>query len=84
MTSPNVLLPHRGVGAEQVVVDDDDVRFGGALAHAGDEAVVVARALGADAVLGRRGDVAPERQIFGQVLDLGAVAGLGVLAPSAR
>ena len=27
-------LPDRGVGAEQVVVDDDDVGLGGALAHA--------------------------------------------------
>ena len=36
------VLPHRRVGAEQVVVDDDDVGLGGALAHPRDEAVVVA------------------------------------------
>ena len=34
-----------------MVIDDDDVGFGRALAHARDEAVVVARALGAEAVL---------------------------------
>ena len=57
----------RGVGAEQVVVDDDDVRFGGALAHLRDEAVGVARALGAEAGFGGGGDVVPQRQVFRQV-----------------
>ncbi len=33
MTSPNVALPDGRVGAQQVVVDDDDVGFGRALAH---------------------------------------------------
>ena len=74
-------LPHRRVGAEQVVVDDDDVGLGGALAHARDEAVVVARALGAEAVFGGRRDVVPERQVLRQILELGAVAGLGLAAP---
>ena len=32
-------LPHRRIGAEQVVVDDDEVGLGGALLHARDEAV---------------------------------------------
>ena len=39
------------------------------------------RAVGADAVLGRRGDLLPERQVLRQVLDLRAVAGLGLAAP---
>ena len=34
-----------------------------------------------DAVLGRRRDVVPERQVFGQILDFGAIAGLGVPGP---
>src|SRR5204863_4514443 len=50
-----VALADGGVGAQQMVVDDDDVSCGGALAHARDEAVVVARALGAQARLRRRG-----------------------------
>ena len=35
-------LAHGRVGAQQVMVDDHDVGFGGALAHARDEAVLVA------------------------------------------
>ena len=70
-------LPHRRVGAQQVMIDDDDVGVGGALPHARDEAVVVARTLGADAVFGAGGDVVPERRVLRQILELGAVAGLG-------
>ena len=77
-----IALPDGRVRAQQMVVDDDDVGLGGALAHLDDEAVVVARAIGADAVLGRRGDVVPEGQILGQILDLGAVAGLGFRHPA--
>ena len=77
------VLPHRGVGAEQVMVDDDHVGLGGALAHPRDEAVVVARALGAEAGLRGRRHVVPERQVFRQVLELGAVAGLGARRPLA-
>ena len=74
-------LPHRGVGAEQVVIDDDDVGLRGALAHLRDEAVVELRAVGADAVLAGRRDLGPEGQILGQVVHLGAVAGLGLTRP---
>jgi hypothetical protein len=75
------VLPHRGVGAQQVVVDDDDVGFRGALAHSRDVAVVELRAVDPDAVLGAGGDLLPEGQVLRQVLDLRAVACLGLAAP---
>ena len=63
------------------MIDNDDVGFSSALPHPGDEAFLVLRAFGADAVLGRRGDILPEREILGQILDLCPVAGLGPAAP---
>ena len=75
------VVAQRRVGAEQVVVDDDHVRFGRALAHPRDEAVGVARAGAAGAGLGGGGDLRPERQVVGQLVDLGAVPGLGDLGP---
>ena len=74
-------LPHRGVRAQQVVVDDDHVRLGRPLPHLRDEALLVGGALRADAVLRRRRDVVPERQVVGQVLDLGPVPGRGPAGP---
>ena len=76
-----VALPDGGVSAEQVMIDDHDIGLGRALAHLDDEAVAVARTVGADTVLGGRGDVVPERQVLGQVLDFGAIAGFGVCQP---
>ena len=70
-------VPHRRIGAQQVVVHDHDVRLGGALAHLGHEAVVVARALRPQTRLGLGRDLAPERQILRQIPQLGAVAGGG-------
>ncbi len=58
-----VALADRSVGAQQMVIHDDDVGLGGPLAHPRDEAVVVARTFGAEARVGGRRDVAPERQI---------------------
>ena len=66
-----------------MMVDDDDVGRGGALAHPRDEAVVVARALGAEAGVGGRRDVVPEREVLRQILQLGAIAGLGARRPLA-
>ena len=74
-------MPHRRVRAQQVMIDDDDVRFRGALAHPRDVAVANLRTGAAEAVLGRRRDVAPERQIVRQLVDLRAIAGVGVLRP---
>ena len=74
-------LAHRGVGAQQVVVDDHDVALGGALAHPRDEALAVARAVGAEAGLGGGRHLVPQRQVLGQLGQLGAVAGLGLRRP---
>ena len=75
------VVAQRRIGAEQVVVDDDHVRFGGVLPHPRDEAVGVARAGAAGAGLGGGGDLRPERQVVGQLVDLGAIPGLGDLGP---
>ena len=77
------VLPDRGIGAQQVMVDDHDVGRRGALAHPRDEAVVVARALGAEAGVRRGRDLVPERQILGQILELRAIAGIGPRRPLA-
>ena len=59
------------------MVDDHHVGGRGALPHPRHEAVVESRALGAEAGLRRRRDLVPEGKIFGQILELGAIAGLG-------
>ena len=56
-------LTDRRVRAQQVVIDDDDVGRDRALAHARDEAVDELRTLAAEALLARRGQVVPERQV---------------------
>ena len=48
--------------------------FGGAAAHLRDEALLEVGAARADARLGRRLDVAPQRRVVGQVRQVGAVA----------
>ena len=75
------VLAHGRVRAEQMVIDDDGVCGGGALAHEGHEAVAVARAFGAEAGFGIGGNVFPEGQILRKVAQLRAVAGLGFLRP---
>jgi hypothetical protein len=77
------VLPDGGVRAQQMVIDDHDVRFGGTLAHPRDEAVRLSGARRADAALGRRGQVEPHRQILRQVLEFRAVAGPGACRPIA-
>src|SRR6185295_12615657 len=59
-----------------MVVDDDHVGFGRALAHQRQEAVTVTRTLGAETGISIGGDLVPEAKILGQVTQLGAVAGL--------
>ena len=75
------VLPDGGVRTQQVMIDDHDVGCRRALAHPGDKAVVVPRAFGAEAGFSCGGHFAPERQIFGQVLELGAIAGLRTAGP---
>ena len=74
-------LAHRRVGAEQVMVYDDQIRLGRALTHAGHKAFLVLGAVGADAVLRAGRDLTPEGEVVGQVFDLRAVAGLGLPGP---
>ena len=74
-------LAHRRVRTQQVMVDDDDVGFGGALAHASDEAVVVAEAFGAEAGVRLRGHLLPQRHVFRQIAQLRAVARLRLARP---
>ncbi len=63
------------------MIDDHDVRLGGALPHLRDVAVMELRTIRTDAVLGAGRDVVPERQVFRQILDFGAVTGVGRLTP---
>ncbi len=74
-------LPYRSVGAEQVMIHHDEVRLLGARAHPRHEAVGISRAFRPNAILRSRGDFIPERQVFGQVHDLGAIAGVGPFRP---
>jgi hypothetical protein len=68
-------LADRRVGAQQVMIHDHHVGGGRLLAHPRHEALVVARAFGAETGFGSGRDFIPERKILGQVLELGAVAG---------
>ena len=76
-------LPHGGVRAQEMMVDDDHVRFGGALAHLRDETFVVPFALGAEARVRGRRDVVPERHVLRQILQLRAIAGFSLRRPLA-
>jgi hypothetical protein len=69
------------VGEEEVVVDDDDVGLERLAAHAGDEAALPVGAGLAEAGFGAGVELVPERGVFGQRVDLGAVAGFGGLFP---
>ncbi len=78
-----VLVLERKIGEEQVVIDDDDVAFGGALVHQRDEAALVIRALLAGAEIAPGVDFRPGGAALGQRLDFGAVAEFGGLFPLA-
>ncbi len=69
-------LPNGGIGAEQVMIDDNQLRLGGTLTHFRDETVLIARALGAYAVFRCCGNLTPKRQVLRKVGDLRAVAGI--------
>src|SRR5207237_10226760 len=63
------------VGKEQMMVDDDDVGSERLLARVHDEALAVVRALAAEAVLARRGDLRPDAGVVRHFRQLGLVAG---------
>ena len=77
------VLPDRRIGAQEMMIDDHHVRRRGALAHARDEAVVVAGTFAAETGLRRRRHFVPERQILRQILELRAIAGVGPPRPLA-
>src|ERR1700737_2897483 len=73
----------RQVGAEKVMVDDDDVALGSAAAHLGNEAAVELLALGADAAIGAGIDLPPKLARLRQSGNFGTVAAPGGLLPLA-
>ena len=69
------------IGKEEMVVDDDDVGFESLAAHLGDEAALIIGACGAQACVGARVELLPERTRFGQAGEFGTVTGFGLLLP---
>ena len=69
------------VGEEKMVVDDDDVAFGGAPTHLGDEAALVLFAFLTEAGIGAGVEFVPEHTGFGQFGEFGAVAGTSGFFP---
>ena len=63
------------------MVDHHEARLFQVALHAGDEAVLVVRAILPDAGLARRGDLAPDGVALAERDQLGDVAGLGVGGP---
>ena len=78
-----LLVAEGEVGEEEMVIDDDDVAFGGALVHEGDEAALKVGALLAAAELAARVDLGPGGAALRQGADFGAIADFGGLLPVA-
>ncbi|MEZ5362510.1 MAG: hypothetical protein R2748_09310 [Bryobacterales bacterium] len=76
-----VVLAQGEVGEEEVVIDDDDVRFGGLLVHLGDEAAVELRTLRSGTHLAAGVELVPGGGVGAQLDELGAVASLGFGLP---
>ena len=74
-------LAHRGIRAQQVVIDDHHVGLGSLLPHLRDVAVAILRTIVAEAGFRQRRHVVPQRRVFLDLADLGAVAGLGAAPP---
>src|SRR5262245_46545908 len=64
-----------------MMIDDDDVRFLRAIAHARDEAGIEVGTLLPEAGLGARIDVSPEGERLRQICKFGAIAGLTFSRP---
>src|ERR1019366_837271 len=73
----------RQIGAEQVMIDDDNVTLGGAAAHLGNEAAIELLTLRANASVGTRIQLGPQMAVLRQFGQLRAVAGFGGLFPVA-
>src|ERR1700721_114630 len=66
---------------KQMMIDYNDVALRGFATHLGDEAAVVFFALLAEASIGARIELVPERARLGQFGEFGAIAGLRRLLP---
>ena len=75
------LLLDGEIGEEQMMIDDDDVALHRLAPHFGDEAFVPGAAFLAEAGVGARVELVPERAGFGQRREFGTVAGLRHLLP---
>ena len=70
-----------GIGKEQMMINHHQIRFLGLLAGLHQGAFLVVGAVGAQAVVCGTGDPGPYRRVFGNLLQLGDVAGLGAPGP---
>jgi hypothetical protein len=68
-------LPHRSIRTQQMVIDDHHVGLRRPLPHQRDEAVAVSWAVLPETRVHVGGDLFPERQIFGKIAQLRAIAG---------
>ena len=75
---------HGEIGEEEMVVDDDDVRFRGALVHQGDEAALILLALRPGAKFGPRVDLAPGRAVLGKRANFRAGRPISVVFSQSR
>src|SRR5215472_12141012 len=64
-----------------MMVDDDDVGFGGPLAHSRDETLVIAGTLRPEAGISGGGDLVPEGHVFRKIFELASIAGLRLRRP---
>ena len=71
----------RQIGTEQMMIDDDDVAFRCPPAHLGDEAAIELLALCSNAAIGAGIEFRPQRAVFRQLRQFGAIARLGCLLP---
>ena len=71
----------RAIGEVEVVIDEDQLGLLGEPPRLRDEAALEVRTARADARIRRRRHLGPHRRGLGEPLDLGAIAGLGVLGP---
>ena len=79
-----IVLLESQVGEKQMVIDDDEVGFLGALVHGGDKALVEVVALLPGAGVSARVEARPQIGIVGKKGELAAIAGFGELRPLAN
>ena len=75
------LLLHRQVRHQQVVIDDDEVRFPGRLTRRDDMTIVESRATRAETIVHRRCDARPQRRVLRNAIEFRHIAGTGAGSP---